>query len=554
MLSNRDSSSKLDQHVLFEDLVSQYGEELMRLAFTYVKNLQATEDIVQDVFMLAYEKRDYFRGEATYRTYLYRMTINRSYDYLRSWSFKSVFISDKIASFFHHVNSTESEVLINDERHMIGNEVLSLPLKYREVLVLYYYKELSIEEIAHIFQCSGNTIKTRLRRAREQLKVQLLKEGEKYDGREKIKESIDYVIGDGKLFTNQIQNRVLSNVLKTKPQEVPLLNKLKPILALLLLLVGSVTYFYLSYDFNGKITTADKGIDGVVEKPISDSVIEPVDPSHLYVNFQKHGEPFSILEQDLKRVMSTTNPNTGILEPMNNSINGVSIDDAGMVMVELNDFRSEVPNPSLQLLDSLLETLYDTIFKYPEVTSAMFNFDGNLTTWKEWSSTGPMLRQHFDLNTHGVSFPELENDLNNLMSHGYVFDTRNVEVLVNSVNGVSINEYGTLVVEFKDFRQEFGSLTSNEKGLFLQPLSDTVFKYPEVKEVYFTFEGSFNDWYKWLEFTPEPMTNYAEIDESHDTGDLSPDSPNFYSLEELAKMTPDELKAIGYPNPYEEFK
>jgi hypothetical protein len=45
-----------------------------------------------------------------------------------------------------------------------------------------------------------------------------------------------------------------------------------------------------------------------------------------------------------------------------------------------------------------------------------------------------------------------------------------------------------------------------------------------------------------------------EIDESHESDDLSPDSPNFYSLEELAEMTPDELKAIGYPNPYEKFK
>jgi len=179
MLQNRESSSKLDHHVLFEDLVSQYGEELMRLAFTYVKNRQATEDIVQDVFMVAYEKRDNFRGEASYRTYLYRMTINRCYDYLRSWSFKSVFFSDKVASFFQHTNNTEGEVLINDERHMIGNQVLSLPLKYREVIVLYYYKELSIEEIATILTCSSNTIKTRLRRAREQLKINLEKKGEK---------------------------------------------------------------------------------------------------------------------------------------------------------------------------------------------------------------------------------------------------------------------------------------------------------------------------------------------------------------------------------------
>lgn len=327
----------------------------------------------------------------------------------------------------------------------------------------------------------------------------------------KIKESVDTFIGKEKLFTHQLRNRILENALKTKPRGVPLFNKLKPILALLLIIVGSTTYFYLSYDFNVNNKSADTKKDQLVEKPIVEPVSEPIDPSHLFKELDNHGKPLPSLKYDLLRVMSTSNSELGILEAMNNSINGVTIDDAGVVLVEFKDYRSDIPNPSLQLLDSLLKTLYDTIFKYPEVTSAMFSFDGNLTTWQEWSSTGPMVRQYtFDLNTHGDSFPELETDLNNLMSYGYVFDTRNVEVLADSVNGVSINNDGTVVVEFKDFRQEFGSLTTNEKGLFLWPLSDTVFKYSEVKEVYFTFEGNFTDWYQWLEYTPEPMVRQAQ--------------------------------------------
>ncbi|MFX3673455.1 MAG: sigma-70 family RNA polymerase sigma factor [Paenisporosarcina sp.] len=177
MLSNRESS-EFNNHFFFEDVVDQYGEELMRLAYTYVRNQHATEDIVQDVFMRAYEKRDDFRGQSTYRTYLYRMTINRCYDYLRSWYLKNASLSDKITSIFQSRNSTEGEVIINDERHTIGKEVFELAIKYREVLVLYYYKELSIEEIATLLKCSSNTIKTRLRRAREKLKVQLEKKGE----------------------------------------------------------------------------------------------------------------------------------------------------------------------------------------------------------------------------------------------------------------------------------------------------------------------------------------------------------------------------------------
>lgn len=176
MLPIRESST-YQNHILFEDLIDQYGEGLMRLAFTYVKNRQVAEDVVQDVFMRAYEKRDDFKGHSSYKTYLYRMTINRCYDHLRSWSFKNVQISNKLSLLIHGVPSTETITILQDEKNMLGNEVLSLPLKYREVLVLYYYKDLSVEEIASILKCSANTIKTRLKRARDKLKVQLEQKG-----------------------------------------------------------------------------------------------------------------------------------------------------------------------------------------------------------------------------------------------------------------------------------------------------------------------------------------------------------------------------------------
>ena len=80
----------------FEQLVITYAEELLRLAFTYVKDKQIAEDIVQDVLMKAFEKQSDFRGEASYKTYLYRLTINRSYDYLRSWSYKNTVVTNKI--------------------------------------------------------------------------------------------------------------------------------------------------------------------------------------------------------------------------------------------------------------------------------------------------------------------------------------------------------------------------------------------------------------------------------------------------------------------------
>jgi RNA polymerase sigma factor (sigma-70 family) len=156
-----------------EQFVRTHGEELLRLAYTYVKSREAAEDVVQDVLLKAYEQHEQFRGDSTYRTYLYRMTINRSYDYLRSWASKNTFLSNKIQQIFQGTKSAEEHVMELSENRLLGEAVLDLPVKYREVIILFYYKELRIDEIAALLSCSDNTVKTRLRRGREKLKNKL---------------------------------------------------------------------------------------------------------------------------------------------------------------------------------------------------------------------------------------------------------------------------------------------------------------------------------------------------------------------------------------------
>lgn len=71
-------------------------------------------------------------------------------------------------------------MLERSENQLPGRVVLELPVKYREIIILYYYKELKIDEIAHLLSVSDNTVKTRLRRGREKLRDQL-KGGEWHD-------------------------------------------------------------------------------------------------------------------------------------------------------------------------------------------------------------------------------------------------------------------------------------------------------------------------------------------------------------------------------------
>ncbi|WP_391122646.1 sigma-70 family RNA polymerase sigma factor [Psychrobacillus sp. L3] len=161
-----------------EKFIYDYGDELLRLAYTYVKNKQAAEDIVQDVLLKAFEKQTLFREEATYHTYLYRMTINRSYDYLRSWHYKNTTMVEKIQHLFGR--STEQDIVTQSENRQLAQAVLSLPLKYREVIVLTYYLDYSSEEIGMLLNCSSATVRTRLARGRKKLKLVLKEDG--FDG------------------------------------------------------------------------------------------------------------------------------------------------------------------------------------------------------------------------------------------------------------------------------------------------------------------------------------------------------------------------------------
>lgn len=67
----------------------------------------------------------------------------------------------------------ESFLIQQETNEALAHAVLTLPIKYREVILLYYYEELSIHEVATILRCNENTVKTRLRRARGNLKTLL---------------------------------------------------------------------------------------------------------------------------------------------------------------------------------------------------------------------------------------------------------------------------------------------------------------------------------------------------------------------------------------------
>lgn len=152
--------------------MEEYYTTLLKLSFIYVKDRTIAQDIVQDVFLKTIEKKDQFRGDSTYKTYLMKITINRCHDYLRSWSYRNQVLTNNFYQLFTK-ESPEWALINKNDKTNLAIQLLKLKPKYREVIVLYYYEDFSVREIAALLDCSENTVKTRLSRGRNQLKEYL---------------------------------------------------------------------------------------------------------------------------------------------------------------------------------------------------------------------------------------------------------------------------------------------------------------------------------------------------------------------------------------------
>ncbi|TLS38348.1 sigma-70 family RNA polymerase sigma factor [Pseudalkalibacillus caeni] len=163
------------QKALFlEELLENYGEAIVRLAYTYVKDWGKAEDITQEVFLTCYLKLDTYRGEASLKNWIYRIAINRCHDTLRSWSFRNIFVTNVINKFMRSEEaSPEFSIVQKEEYRKLRQEILDLPLKYREPFILFYHEELSVKEIGGLLELKISTVKSRLFRARQLLEAKL---------------------------------------------------------------------------------------------------------------------------------------------------------------------------------------------------------------------------------------------------------------------------------------------------------------------------------------------------------------------------------------------
>lgn len=152
-------SYELNENV--QKAVLKYSHSIIRLAFSYVRNISDAEDIAQDVFLTYMQKLPNFENEQHEKAWLIRVAINKSKNYLKAGWFKN---RNTIPDDLSYLPKEESEIL---------GAVLELDYKYRLPIHLFYYEGYTIQEISEILEAKPTTVGTWIARGRSILKTKI---------------------------------------------------------------------------------------------------------------------------------------------------------------------------------------------------------------------------------------------------------------------------------------------------------------------------------------------------------------------------------------------
>ena len=148
-------------------MMAQYGDRLLRLCFLYLHDWTLAEDAVQETFLRAFRNWHNFRGDSSEETWLTRIAIN----YCKTLSRTSWFRHVDMNITLENVPEPITQFDIKDDTVII--EVMRLPAKYKEVILLYYYQGMIAKDIAQVLSIPQPTVNSRLKRAKDQLRKKL---------------------------------------------------------------------------------------------------------------------------------------------------------------------------------------------------------------------------------------------------------------------------------------------------------------------------------------------------------------------------------------------
>jgi RNA polymerase sigma-70 factor, ECF subfamily len=154
----------------FDDIVARYHVRLYRFAFRFLQDQSEAEDAVQETFVRAYRALGTYRPDGFFSSWIYRIALNECRRRVRG---KRVTMPLEAAEFAGHSPDPQVAVLSGERNRTLRNAVNGLPEHYRLVMMLFYFEEMSVDQISKTLSVSVSAVKVRLHRGRERLSIRL---------------------------------------------------------------------------------------------------------------------------------------------------------------------------------------------------------------------------------------------------------------------------------------------------------------------------------------------------------------------------------------------
>lgn len=155
---------------IYDQVWGEFGASLGRLAFSYESEVQAREDLLQEIRLAIWMALPRFRGDSSLRTFVFRIAHNRALTHV--WRRKRAGISEEPQDIPDPRSSPEADTMQRVDQSRLVEAIRLLPIPFRQILTLAL-EDFSHAEIAAILGISENNVAVRMNRARKQLRERL---------------------------------------------------------------------------------------------------------------------------------------------------------------------------------------------------------------------------------------------------------------------------------------------------------------------------------------------------------------------------------------------
>jgi RNA polymerase sigma-70 factor (ECF subfamily) len=157
----------------YTQLVNRYKDLVYTLALRMVRNREEAEEVAQDTFIKVFKSLDRFKGDSKFSTWIYKVTYNACLDRIKKNKkhLNEVAIDEFTFNKLETIDNALDNLIKEEKNRLIKNCINKLPEDSSALLTLFYFEDLSLEEISKIINIEANTVKVKLFRARKKLAV-----------------------------------------------------------------------------------------------------------------------------------------------------------------------------------------------------------------------------------------------------------------------------------------------------------------------------------------------------------------------------------------------